>query len=121
MRRFPDSVRDEVRTVMKASGETLVNLIRERAPKDEGDMAELAHSVVSRDGLSVKVGYGNQPGFKRQWKRGGFKALWQEYGTRHHGAQPFIRPAFREQLRTILDNVDGAVTRALRKASSGNF
>jgi hypothetical protein len=117
-RLLPDSIRDEIRVVMNSSADQLLEAMRANAPKDEGDMAEQAHKVVSRDGLSAKIGYGNQAGFRRQWKRGGFKALWQEYGTRFHGANAFIRPAFRQQLRSILDNIDAAVIRALRKATS---
>jgi HK97 gp10 family phage protein len=106
---------------MTMNGELLVNEIKLRAPKDEGDMGDNVIARVSRDGLSVQVGYGNRAGFKQAWKRGGFHALFQEYGTRHHGAQPFIGPAFRAKLGQMLNRIDSAVNRTLRRASSGNF
>ncbi|KWT72373.1 hypothetical protein APY04_0167 [Hyphomicrobium sulfonivorans] len=106
---------------MRLSAEELADELTVTAPRDDGDLAEAAHWRMSRDGLSAQVGYGNQPGFKRQWKRGGFKALWQEFGTKHHPAQSFIRPVFRGKLRVILERINRAVGRTLRRASSGDF
>lgn len=103
--------------VMTMNGTLLANEIEARAPKDEGDMAEQVSFKVSNDGLSVRVGYGKQAGFKRAWKAGGFKALWQEYGTVNHGPQPFIGPAFRAKLNDALRRIEAAVNRTIRRAS----
>lgn len=121
LRRFPEVLRSDLRMVMTMNGDLLVNEIKARAPKDEGDMADHVIARVSRDGLSVQIGYGNRPGFKQAWKRGGFHALFQEYGTVHHAAQPFIGPAFRAKLGQMLTRIDNAVNRTLKRASSGNF
>lgn len=117
LRRWPEELRQDMRMVMTSAGATLRDRMWLDAPKDEGDMSEQASFRVSRDGLSVQVGYSKRVGFKRAWKAGGFKALWQEYGTRHHGAQPFVRPAFRAELGRILGYVDRAVKRTIIRAS----
>ena len=121
LRRFPEALRQDIGLVMQLGGEEIRAEIERTAPRAEGRLAEAAHKVVSRDGLSVKIGYGNQVGFRRLWNKGGLEALWQEFGTRHHAAQPFIRPAFRAKLGDFLSRVDRAVNRTLRRASSGDF
>lgn len=117
LRRWPEELRQDLRMVMTSAGATLRDRMWRDAPKDEGAMADQVMFRVSRDGLSVQVGYSKRVGFKRAWKAGGFKALWQEYGTRHHAAQPFVRPAFRAELSKILDYVDRAVKRTIIRAS----
>ena len=81
-------------------------------------MRDAAHYKVSSDGLGVNVGYSqHKPGFKRLWNKGrGFEALFAEFGTKHHAAQPFIRRSFREGVRAALDSIDTAVSRAIRGA-----
>jgi hypothetical protein len=104
---------------MTDAGRVLKQEISQRAPKDEGDLAAQVHAQVSRDGLSVVAGYSKtRPGFKKAWRRGGFTALWQEFGARQHAAQPFVGPAFRAKLRGILDKVDAAVTRTIKRAQN---
>jgi HK97 gp10 family phage protein len=44
-----------------------------------------------------------------------FYGLFQEYGTVHHGAQPFLRPAFDAQGQTALTIIGDALWWALRK------
>lgn len=117
LRRWPEELRRGVQTVMTYSGDTLRNEIEMRAPKDEGDLSEQVLSRVSRDGLSVQVGYSKRVGFKTAWKKGGFKALFQEYGTRHHGAQPFIGESYRAKLAGILGDIEAAVNKAINRAS----
>lgn len=121
LRRFPEDLRAEIAIPMKLSAEELAATMTANAPKDSGDMAEEVTFRLSRDGLSAQIGYSKRAGFKRAWKAGGFKALWQEYGTRNHPAHKFIRPAYAQLLPTILDRIDRAVRRTLQRASSGDF
>ena len=122
LRRFPKELTVDVAAAIKQGAEELRDEIEDRAPKDEGKLAPAATARVSQDGLSAKIGYSaRQAGFKRAWKKGGFTSLWQEFGTKHHAANPFIRPAFRAKLAAILNRVDAAVTKTLNKASSGQF
>jgi HK97 gp10 family phage protein len=121
LRRFPEVLRAEIALPMKLSAEELAGMIEANAPKDSGDMAEEVNYRLSRDGLSAQIGYSKSAGFKRAWNRGGFKALWQEFGTRNHPAQKFIRPSYTQLLGRILDRIDAAVRRTLARASSGDF
>jgi len=106
---------------MKLGAQELADTITANAPKDSGDMADAAQARLSRDGLSAQVGYGKVAGFKRLWKRAGFKALWQEYGTRNQPAHKFVRPSYVQLVPRILESIDRAVSRLLRRASSGDF
>jgi len=122
LRRFPETVREEIKVEMTNSANDLLAEIKALAPRDEGRLAENATARVSRDGLSAKIGYsGTQSGFKRAFKRAGFYAAFQEFGTSRHSAHPFLRPAFRNKLRSILDRIDKAVNSALKKASQGDY
>lgn len=117
LRRWPEALRADLNMVMEMNGTLLLNEIKQRAPVEGGDMRDTASFVVSRDGLSVRVGYSREQDFKRKWKKGGFHALFQEYGTRHSPAQPFIGPAFRAKLRDALRRIDSAVDRTIKRAS----
>lgn len=115
LRRLPKDMTSDIPTVMQWAGKELSDGIRDRAPKDQGDLASAVHFRVSNDGLGVSVGYSaKQAGFKRLWRRGGFAALFQEFGTRHHAAQPFIRPTWRAVIRRVVDRVDTVVTNTIR-------
>lgn len=119
MRLLEPDIRNDVRRVMDASGEALASEITARAPKDTGEMAEAAMHKVSNDGLGVSVGYSSkQSGFKRAWRAHGFASLWAEFGSRGRAATPFIRPAYRALLSGILDNIDAAVSGAIKRAAT---
>jgi len=110
LRRLEPSLRMPIRIEMDRAGRELVAAMDAGAPKQTGEMAEAAIYKVSSDGLGVSAGYsGNQVGFKMKWRRGGFKALWAEFGTKHHAATPFIRPAYRQKLGGILTRIEVAV------------
>lgn len=100
---------------MTAIGRELAEEVRLRAPKDEMDLANAVHFVASRDGMGVAVGYSkDKTGFKRMWKKGGFVALFQEFGTSQHAAQPFLRPAWRANIKSALDRIDNARRAAVK-------
>lgn len=129
---MPEAVRDEVRPAMEDGAERIRDIARTLAPKGEGDLADAITPKVSRDGLSALVGFSRtKAGFKRAWKKAGWRAHFAEFGThgswRREGgtmgynrgirATPFLRPAFRVALPAILDRIDAAVDRALKRAS----
>lgn len=117
LRRFPEATKEGLREEFDASGEILRDKISELAPKDEGRLSEAAHYQVSNDGLSVVAGYSQKrSGFKRLWRRGGFEALWQEFGAKQHAAQPFISPAFRAVLPGVLERIEAAVNKTIKRA-----
>lgn len=119
LRRFPEELRTDLRAAITDGAAEVKAEIAQRAPVDKGKLRAEVHSQVSRDGLSALIGYSqNRSGFKRRWKRGGFEALWQEFGAKHHAAQPFIQPAFRAKLHGILNRIDAAVNSTIKKAQN---
>lgn len=115
LRRLPKELRAGFGEIFEKHGKELSSEIAMRAPKDTGDLSEQAHYRVSNDKLGVRIGYSaNKAGFKRKWKKGGFKALWAEFGTRHHAAQPFIRPTWSRNLLRVIDEVSREVNTRLR-------
>lgn len=117
LRTMPDLVTDGIKREIELGANEIGQEIEARAPRNSGDLAENVTVRISNDKLGAAIGYSpNRAGFKRAYKRGGFKALFQEFGTKHHAAQPFIGPAFRSKLKGILDRIDAAVTAGLRKA-----
>lgn len=119
LRRFPEETRTDLRAAFDEGSRDLLNEIQSRAPVDDGRLRDAAHRQVSRDGLSAVVGYSkNRSGFKRKWLKGGFEALWQEFGAKQHAAQPFIQPAFRARLHGLLDRIDAAVNETIRRAQN---
>ena len=116
LRRFDPDLRTELKREFQAIGQEFEDELRNRAPKDQGHLAEAAHHVVSSDGLGVSIGYSkDKSGFKRKWKKGGFEALFQEFGTSRHAAQPFIRPAWRAKIGSALDRIDAARRRTVQR------
>ena len=110
---------EEITKAIETAARELTEEIRSRAPKDEHRLAEAVQFKMSSDGLGANIGYSaNKAGFRMAWKRGGFEALFQEFGTRHHAAQPFIRPSYRARLQRNLNLIDDAVRRTVRRIVS---
>lgn len=121
-KRFPDALTEELKTAVATGAETLRVEISANAPKATGELANDADAVVSKDGLSASVGYdSNAPGFKAEWKKHGFIAVFQEYGTKKMPAHPFVRPAYLFVLPKILAGIQAAVSNTLNRASNGDF
>ena len=109
LRKFDPELRTELAEALSDGGKELAGVMRATAPRDEGRLGDAVLSKDDKDGLSTVVGYSaKRGGFKTAWRRGGFEALFQEFGTRHQSAQPFIRPAYRQVLPRILTRVDNA-------------
>lgn len=45
------------------------------------------------------------------------QAIWQEFGTEAHSAQPFMRPAFDSQKEAVVDAISQAVSRQIAAAA----
>jgi HK97 gp10 family phage protein len=120
LRKFPETMREELTKALVDGGEELRAELEMRAPRDEGKLQAAPLAKLSSDKLSVLVGFSkDRPGFKKAWLRGGFEALFIEFGTKHSAAQPFVRPAYRAKLSRILDRIDegrrAAVKRIVRE------
>lgn len=122
LKKFPDVLTADLKTAVAAGAETLRAEISANAPKATGELSNDADAVISKDGLSASVGYDSSAsGFKREWKKHGFIALFQEYGTKNMPAHPFIRPSYLFVLPKILSGIKAAVTSTIDKAASGNW
>lgn len=118
LRRLPMETRESLKEAFRDSGEQLRRAIAAAAPKEHGDLSKAVHSKVSNDGLAVTVGFSQTAaGFKRKWKKGGFVALFQEFGTRHHKRQPFISPTFKRLLPIMIRRINTEVDETLQRAS----
>lgn len=118
LRQWPEELTRELKAEFNFIGPDLEDALAANAPRDKGHLADAAHHVISSDGLALKAGYSqNKPGFKRMWKKGGFEALFQQFGTRHHKANPFVSRTWREKIGGYLDRIDAAVKRTINRAS----
>lgn len=116
LRKLPEELRGDLAAIMPRVGEGVRRELESRAPKDEGRLASAAKFKVSNDKMGVTVGYSReQSGFKRAWARGGFTAVFMEYGTRHHAAQPFVRASYRARVEWAIKVIDEARRSTVRK------
>jgi HK97 gp10 family phage protein len=119
LRQIEPDVREELSHAFAEIAPELASAISEAAPKDTGRLAAASTGQVSRDQLAVAVGYSpKRAGFRRAWLKGGFEALWAEFGTKHSRAQPFISPTFQRLLPSMLDRIERAVIVVVSKAGN---
>jgi HK97 gp10 family phage protein len=87
---LPRDVRDEFREAVAHGSRGIVLSARERAPRDEGDLIASIDDVISGDGLTAEAG-----------SRGVLYAAHVEWGTEDTAAQPYLFPAFVENLKPL--------------------
>lgn len=122
LKKFPEALTHDLKIEIKTGAEQLRDEMSANAPKDTGQLALDADAVISRDGLTARVGYDDRAaGFKKEWKRHGYLAIFKEYGTVKTPATPFVRPSYHFMLPKILSGIQAAVTKTIQKASSGNW
>jgi HK97 gp10 family phage protein len=86
--------------------------MRSGASRAEAGQAARAANRSAKNAVEVAIGPGRHP-----------QAIMQEFGTHHHAAQPFMRPAwdrYREELlpsigKAMWDEIEAAVSRRARK------
>ena len=97
---FPQGIQDEnlAFEMVKAGQEVMQRAIKNAAQKHSktGSMAssiKCSKPTINRSGDAVgRVKfYGKDKNGMQNWN----KAIWAEYGTKHQGAQPFVRPAIK--------------------------
>lgn len=95
---LPKSVAKTIqRTVLVEAAEPMVAVARRLAPREPGapdlaDNIEIGNARTGKDEFGdefARVAWGPVKGF--------FYGYYQEWGAVHHGAQPFMRPAFDTQ------------------------
>ncbi len=109
---FPKGLNDEILALdmVKAGQEVMQKSIQSGALKHKrtGSMAssvKCSKPTINRNGDAVgRVKfYGKDKNGMQNW----YKAIWIEYGTRHQGAQPFVRPAIK--------SCEGSIRSAMEK------
>lgn len=109
---FPKGLNDEnlALNMVKAGQEVMQKSIQSGASKHKrtGSMAnsvKCSKPTINRNGDAVgRVKfYGKDKNGMQNW----YKAIWIEYGTRHQGAQPFVRPAIK--------SCEGSIRAAMEK------
>lgn len=112
LRRLPDDAKSEVRVAVNTALGMILREMLRRVPRDTGEGAGELRILMSRDGLSGKVGIIGA----RSWKKA-FHLLFAEYGTTKTPARPFLWPAAEAMRPKVVPLVRAAVDRALSKAS----
>jgi HK97 gp10 family phage protein len=115
---LPKGVREATRKETDRQARDLAALIERRAPIAMVNGGELK--------ASVEVYQGGAPGMNKAKAdpeltfdivAGGgdaFYARWQEFGTAHHGAQPYFYPSYRQKKSAIKRNISRAVNKAAK-------
>lgn len=120
LRELPDATAKNVmRRVLKKAGEPIANRARELAPEADGHLKKSIgvstklsksqrrkHRKADKDDVEVFVGAGPHP-----------QAVFQEFGTSEHPAQPFLRPAWDQGKRVALDGIKADMWTEIRKAA----
>ena len=120
LRKLPSEriTRGVLRNALKQAAEPMREDMRTLAPLEPG-APDLRESMVispatRRD--DVKPG---EVGMIVGPSRSRFYGFFQEFGTVHHGAQPFARPAFDQNVQKSLGILAAALWVAIRKKQGG--
>ena len=110
LRDMPNNLaRKHLRKAARAGGEVIAERAGDIAPRAPGapDLAEniTVSEVRTDDTLSVAVAIGPARGF--------FYGGFQEFGTKNHGAQPFMRPAFDSEQQHALEEAGKVIWEGL--------
>ena len=110
------------RRALRVSAQPIVDAAQAKAPR--GDTNTLAPSIKFGTRLSKR-----QSGLHRRMFRGSRAAVeafigagplasahTQEFGTRHHGVQPFLRPAWDGGQKAMLEQIKAALWADIEKA-----
>lgn len=120
LRELPDATAKNVmRRVLLKAGQPIAETAQSLVPVAEGDLRKSIavstrlsktqrkkHRKADRDDVEVFVGAGPHP-----------QAHLQEFGTANHPAQPFLRPAWDQKRRSVLDGIKTAMWTEIRKAA----
>ena len=121
LRKLPDATAKSVmRRVLKTHGKAIQKRAQELAPEDAGDLRESIvvstkltkrqrkqHRKASKDDVEVYIGANDAP-----------HAHMQEFGTKNHPPQPFMRPAWDAAKRIILVGIRKDLWTEIRKAAA---
>lgn len=122
MRAIPQAARAAVQPALMKGAEEIADLMRSAAPVDQGDLRDSIEvtgpgqstppysqpggaMVVPENAVAITAGNSNVR----------YPHL-QEFGTKHHPAQPFFWPGFRLGRTRALRRIKRAIGKAIREA-----
>jgi HK97 gp10 family phage protein len=118
MAALPKAVRDAAANETRKQANELAALIERRAPIAMVDGGELKASVAVHQGGAPGVNKAKaDPDMTFDIVAGGpaaFYARWQEFGTPHHGAQPFFFTSYRQKRTSMKRKISTAIGKAAR-------
>lgn len=105
------------RKALDEAGQIMAKSMREKAPVDEGGLRE----SIDVGGVLAKGPKKAHPKKAEQERYIGPDArpaaVMQEFGTEHHGPQPFARPAFDETKEAVLKRIGDELWVGIEKAA----
>jgi HK97 gp10 family phage protein len=127
LRELPDATAKRImRRVLIDAGQMIAETARQLAPVAGGDLRDSIavgttlsksqrkkHRKGGKDDVEVFVGPAVPDGGNSPVPQ----AILQEFGTSHHPAQPFLRPAWDQHKRAVLDGIKDAMWTKIRKAA----
>ena len=128
LQQLPDALsRDVQLAALKAGAEPIRAAAAVKAPRSHGPGPHMADDIVI--GVTSAAKLEKQGRFTETVVVVGpshtphdhFYGLFQEYGTAHHAAQPFMRPAFDTEAQASLARILAALWAKIRKALPQSF
>lgn len=116
LRRLPDEVSADVRKEIEESAQLIEYDAKVLVHKDRGDLAASISYKLGRDGLSAQIGFSSR--WKRLWRAAGWRAFFEEFGTSHQRAHPFLFPAWERNKADITRRISASIKRTLNRLSN---
>lgn len=116
LRRLPSDVSQEVRNEISEGAELIEYDAKVLVHKDSGDLAASISHKLGRDGLSAQIGFSSK--WKRLWRQAGWRAFFEEFGTSHQRAHPFLFPAWEKNRADITKRISRAISNTLDQLSN---
>lgn len=121
LRAMPDAVKKAIGPAALQGAQEIADMVEQLAPEDSGD---LVNSVTVTGPGQATPPY-SHPGGSHLVPEGAAAVSvgssdvryphLQEYGTRHHAAQPYFWPAFRSTRKRAANRVKAAMSKAVKE------
>jgi len=118
LRRMGPAVKEGLAPALQMVADAVHADALKRIPVREGDLAAAMKKQVMSNGTNARVGYW-QKGNKKNWELGGWRAHFIEFGTLNAPKNPFLVPAFRENIAFAKKTIEKATDKVLKKVARG--
>ena len=123
---LPSEVLAELRPALLKGAGDIADTMEQLAPEDQGD---LVNTITVTGPGETTPAYASGGGSVTAKQNQAFVTIGspemrhghlQEFGTVHHEAQPFMRPAFRLKRTKVMNRITRAISKAIKSAGSAN-